>query len=131
MPKSHFTAFDLFVQSKTNKWIKSQDFKTKYKKLSQKKRETLDRLANELNSLSTTKTKAAASPKPTEEKKKRQISGFAVYAKWRRRKWHEQYCETGEPAPTATTKELKALYAALPPEKRAKCEAEADNLNRQ
>jgi len=50
MPKSpKFTAYELFVDQQTRKWLAKQDLKSKFGKLSKKKQDHLAELATQLN----------------------------------------------------------------------------------
>ena len=136
MPKSEFTGYQLFVKAKVLKWKGSQDFPSKYDNLSEKKQAKFEQLAAQINEAIGSKPKAVAMPALVEKKKdapkkKRQLSGLGFFSKYLRKKWKTAWCEGGDPVPIVTTKEMKARYAALSPEKRAKCERKAAEINAQ
>lgn len=139
MPKSRYTALDLFAKLKKRQWAQQQDFQSKFNKLSQKQQTIYVDLAKSLNTLQKDPKKKQAkldnqlpaSPplSPPKEKKTRNHTGYSVYAKAIRKKRKQRAIAEGTAPEQIPASVLRERYESLPPEKRQRCETHAAELN--
>lgn len=150
MPKSAYTAEELYADTVTRTWIREQDWKAKFGKLAKKKRAAFEKLAAQLNGEEPKKVRRVkatvtptkeAEPKSADAKKSKSSSkgsgssdkatqarkntGYSVYAKRIRQKMKDE----GVPLDQIPAKEMRKNYNALKPERKERYEAHAAKLN--